>query len=54
MSALARLSTAAGGVIVLLAGSAMIASAHTASAPSQAPKAEAMTTNQTTWEGQRQ
>jgi len=31
MSALARLSTAAGGVIVLLAGSAMIASAHTAS-----------------------
>ena len=52
MSALARLSTAAGGVIVLLAGSAMIASAHTASAPSQTPHAQTTTTaHQTTWEG---
>jgi hypothetical protein len=51
MSALARLSTAAGGVAVLLAGSAMIASAHTAATAPPAPQAEAMTTHQTSWEG---
>jgi hypothetical protein len=50
MSALARLSSAAGGVIVLLAGSAMIASAHTSS-PAHAPQAQTTATNQTTWQG---